>query len=278
MNTLEKKITLILISHKSRNKIIKIFKNLKLFKNIIIVENSNDKSLKKIKKNKYIKIYFTKNNGYGAAINFANKYVRTKYFLVINPDIEKIDYNLIRRLTKEADKINTNFLCAGPRYLGVSSKTHKQSNVLKKIAKINAINGACMLFNKINFDNLKGFDEKFFLFFEENDICKRGNKNGFFSYQLNRVKIKHNPGNSVEYASDNEKKKYENLRTSSFIKSKMYFFQKYYGTAFMLLYFIFFLIRIITKNFFLKHLSNKEKYNKNKIRIISIINYFRKII
>jgi UTP-glucose-1-phosphate uridylyltransferase len=77
---LEKKVTLIIISHKSKKKIKKIINNIKNFKNIIVVDNSNDKSLVYLKKKK-IQFFATKNKGYGAAINYASKFVKTKYFL-----------------------------------------------------------------------------------------------------------------------------------------------------------------------------------------------------
>ena len=51
-NKLNDKVTLVLISHKSKKKIKKILKNIKNFENIIIVDNSNDKSLGYFKKKK----------------------------------------------------------------------------------------------------------------------------------------------------------------------------------------------------------------------------------
>ena len=114
----------------------------------------------------------------------------------------------------------------------------------------------------------------FFLFFEENDICFRGNKNGFFSFQLNKIKIKHKSGNSVEYKNDTEKKYYSDLRAKSFVTSKMLFFEKHYGKLFMIFYFFIFLFRIFIKNLFLALLNKKDQFYKNKIRIKSILNYF----
>ena len=36
-----------------------------------------------------------------------------------------------------------------------------------------------MLFSSKDFETLKGFDERFFLYFEDTDICYRANKIGF---------------------------------------------------------------------------------------------------
>ena len=59
-----------------------------------------------------------------------------------------------------------------------------------------------MFFNKANFDQLNGFDENFFLYFEENDFCLRSfkiNKN----YQINNIKVKHHI--TVEIQNESEK-------------------------------------------------------------------------
>ena len=77
------KITVVLISHKSTKLIIKFINNLSNDIKILIVENSSDRQLqKKIKKYKNINIKYMKNNGYGAAINYARKHILTKYFFV----------------------------------------------------------------------------------------------------------------------------------------------------------------------------------------------------
>ena len=228
-------------------------------------------------KKKKIRFFFTKNKGYGTAINYANKFVKTKYFLVMNPDIENINYSLIKKITYQSEKIKDNFLCTGPRYIGVKEKSHKQSNPKKKIAKIFAINGACMLFNKKNFDLLNGFDENFFLFYEENDICKRGNYNKNFSYQLNTIKIKHKSGTSVDYSNDKERKKYEYIRNFNLVRSKIYYLRKHYGLFIMTLYCIFFSFRVIIKNIFYIILRKDKEFNKNLVRIKALQSYITEI-
>ena len=50
---------------------------------------------------KNIQIIFSENNGYGSAINLARTHVATKYFFVLNPDMQKIDDNLINVFCEE---------------------------------------------------------------------------------------------------------------------------------------------------------------------------------
>ena len=45
-----------------------------------------------------------------------------------------------------------------------------------------------MFFNSQKFEMLKGFDENIFLYFEEDDLCKRANKEKIYSYVVNSIK------------------------------------------------------------------------------------------
>ena len=85
---MNKFLTVVIPSYKSRNKIISHINKLSKKLNIIIIENSEDINLKKqiSKKFRNTKIYLKRNIGYGRAINFAAKKVNTKYFFVMNPD------------------------------------------------------------------------------------------------------------------------------------------------------------------------------------------------
>ena len=59
---------------------------------------------------------------------------------------------------------------------------------------------------KESFKILGGFDENFFLYFEESDFCLRSYKKNK-NYQINTIKIKHNVGTSVVSKNIIEKKK-----------------------------------------------------------------------
>ena len=172
-------VTLVLISYKSRNKIKKFIKNISQNFKIIIIENSQDIKLKKdLEIYRNIKIYLRSNNGYGAAANYAKTKIKTKYFLLCNPDLENIDNNVIEIFYNIAEDLYPNFLSLGPAYK--DNVINKKFNHIKK----NKISGACMFLNTLSFNKLGGFDENIFLYFEEDDLCKRGNKLKLFSYQF----------------------------------------------------------------------------------------------
>ena len=240
-------ITIVIVSYKSKNKISNFLKGLKINFRVIIIENSDDLSIKheisKISKN--IEIYFTGNIGYGSSANFARKKINTKYFFLFNPDLTGVDNFMIKYFLDYAKKVNDNFSCLGPRYENISEKTLRQSNRNIDVGYIKAISGAAMFFNTKNFDLIGGFDENIFLYFEETDYCKRGSKLKLYSYQLNKIEILHNVGSSVEYDSAYEKSQIKQLCSWHFIWSKYYFYKKHYGLFLSFIIFLPIIIRSI---------------------------------
>ena len=242
------KITIVLISHKSRELILKFINNLSKNIQILVIENSSDFDLEKdIKDYKNVEIKFMKNNGYGSAINYASSYILTKYFFVFSPDIKNVDDKLISIFEEKAQIIKT-FGALGPRFLNVTEKSHRQSNIKEEIGEINSISGSAMCFNKSVFDAIGGFDENIFLYFEETDYCIRAKKMGYKMYQINKTFVDHTRGANagvVKAKNTNEVKKLEKLYSWHFIWSKYYLFAKHHGKLFSLVYFMPILIRIL---------------------------------
>ena len=172
------------------------------------------------------------NNGYGAAINCGSKFVKTKYFLVSNPDVEGITADSIIKFYDAAINIDDQFSMMGPVDLDHKPERRKTGYDKIDLLETNQISGICMFFNKKNFDAIGGFDENIFLYFEDNDICKRLSKLNK-NYQLNSVKVNHKAGTSVIPKNESDKNKQENLRTWHFIWSKFYYYRKHY-TYFLL--------------------------------------------
>ena len=56
---------------------------------------------------------------------------------------------------------------------------------------VDAVSGAFMMFNKDIFYKMKGFDERFFLYFEDTDFCLKLNKSDFMVVYFPEAKIKH---------------------------------------------------------------------------------------
>ena len=269
---MNKDITIVLISHKSKDLVITFIKKIYEKFDIIIVDNSYDLDLKKKIKNDYPKVVLelVENKGYGAAINHANNLVKTNYFLISNPDIVGIDEKKINKFIDVAKGLNDKFSSLGPRYIDADEKSHIQSDEQLDIAEMKFISGACMLFKKETFQILGGFDENFFLYFEESDFCLRANKVNK-NYQINNIKVKHNVGSSVSINNYREKKELEKLRNWHFIWSKFYYYKKNYGLVYSLIYFIPTLLRVIFRIILYTLIRNNEKRKKYLIRFNGLL-------
>ena len=175
-----KNITIVLISHNSYEMITNFIKNLSNKIKIIVIDNSKDLRLRKeLEKNKNVHFEFMENKGYGSAINFARKLVKTKFFFVFSPDIKLIDDKFLKNFVEKMSSINE-FAALGPRFLDVT-----------EIGQVESISGASMLFDTRTFDKIGGFDENIFLFFEDSDFSKRAKKKGYKFYQINSAKVNH---------------------------------------------------------------------------------------
>ncbi|WP_440651431.1 glycosyltransferase [Candidatus Pelagibacter sp. HIMB1495] len=255
-------LSIIIISFRSREKVIKLVNNISSEIQIVVIDNSEDKKLKKeLERFKNIKVFLKRNIGYGAAANFAKTKINTKFFLLCNPDLEDLDNNKIKEFYKIGNRLYPNFLAIGPNY-NFNNQLEKFDYEIKK-----KISGSCMFFNSKKFEMLKGFDENIFLYFEEDDLCKRANKEKIYSYVANFIKINHNIGTSVKSDHIFQRNKLKELTTWHFIWSKFYYYNKHYGKLISVIIFIPTILRIFFKLIFSKLINNKSKFKKYKIRL-----------
>jgi len=268
-------------------------KNLEIIKKFktIIVDNSNSRHLNEIVKDfENIKIIISKKNlGYGKAANLAVSYAKTSLILTVNPDlILNIDgiQNLINEYQKDAENIGilspslydekkqrrTNGTVT---YLN-QLKGKKVFNDTKNLPEGNMccefLEGCCYLINRNFFNKLGGFDERFFMYFEDTDLCDRSIKNGKYIMEIPSSKFIH-IGNS-----SSDKKKFTNPKLSIIHKISCYIYLKKKTKTSFLVIKIFkdlfdYLQRVIFNTF--KFRFNKSF--KNILRLISIILYITKL-
>ena len=265
-NIYYKSTTIVIVGYKSREKILKFIEKIPENLKVIVVENSNDTKLKNIINEKYknVEIYINKNDGVSTSVNYAAKKTKTEYFLQISPDIN-FDFKDLEIFNKEAIKLENNFAALGPQFLNVSKKSHKQTDPKIPVAEINSIHGSVMFINKKKFDLINGFDENFFLYFEETDYCKRARAKGLKSYQINNIKVENN-GRSV-LIEEKEETNMKNILVWHFIWSKFYYYKKHYGYIISLVFFIPVLIRILSR-MLVNYITNNEiEYEKYKFRL-----------
>ena len=111
-----------------------------------------------------------------------------------------------------------------------------------KITKMNYVKfntGCVMFFNRKTFINLGGFDESFFLYFEDTDFCYRVKK---------KYKVIYNP-NSIIIHSKRESFKNSNIHVNyEFFKSLYVFYSKYfkeYNNFYVVKLFVKYILRLL---------------------------------
>tara|TARA_B100001093_G_scaffold175748_1_gene168532 strand:+ start:3455 stop:4315 length:861 start_codon:yes stop_codon:yes gene_type:complete len=187
------KITIVIVLYNSTDLIFECLKSLNKF-NIIIVDNGkNSDCLNQLKQKKNIKIVSkNKNLGYGCGINFAFNFIKTDYFLILNPDVT-ISETSIEKLLNTAIK-NTNCAIAAPLNVpdfdsfgilpekrGLYEKNRKKINLSNRIDNlkpegeicVDTTKGCALLVNSKYFKEVNFFSEQYFLFWEEIDLCRK---------------------------------------------------------------------------------------------------------
>ncbi len=226
---MEKLITVVLPSYKSEKLVISHIEKISRKIKIIVIENSKDKKLKKkIEKNySNSKVYLQNNIGYGRAINFGASYVKTKYFLVMNPDTV-IYKDTIKNLLSAAIKIKK-FGALSPDQIQNKNKNKKYK---KKIKEKKMLDGGAMLFDKEIFRKIKGFDNNIFLYYEENDYYHKCNNLNLRLYLIKNSFFYHSQKGDSSSAifKSSEEKFYAYLIAGWHGQwSKFYYLKKYYG-------------------------------------------------
>ncbi len=219
-------ITFIIVTYKSENIIQNCLNSLPKNSKKIIIENSNNINLEKDLKSKYdnIEVIISGNIGMGAGNNLGLKACKTNYAFVLNPDT-KLHANTLSKFIEALDKVseftlasplndNKNF----PNYKKAISSGNSNSNILL----VESIDGFSMLFNLQKFKEKDFFDENFFLYLENDDLCLRIRKKNEHIYIVTDAFINHKGG-----INTNEKLEY--LRNWHWMWSKFYFNKKHYG-------------------------------------------------
>ena len=233
-------LTIIIVTFRTNISILKdCLKSIDPSVKVLIVENSeNFINSEEIKKNfNNVNILCTGSNlGMGGGNNFGLGKVKTNFSLILNPDIvcEKNFFeNIIQYLNDDFE-----YSIIGSQYLDntiwkpagfFSNKKNSDIKFDKHLTKVDWVVGCSMLINLKKFKNKKIFDENFFLFFEEFDLCKRTLINGNLIYSSNKLLVKH-LGFKGSFASD---AKYEiealKLKSWHYMWSQFYFNKKYEG-------------------------------------------------
>ena len=223
---------------------------------ILIVENSNNKNFKDTIERKYSNVVCEltgENLGYAKGNNFGLSKVDTKYALILNPDtvIEKNSLdNFFQSATKYKD-----FSIIAPAIQEEKSNKKK----IDRVTEVDNVKGFAMFLNLIQFKDIGFFDENFFIYFEEIDLCKRLKAFNKKIYLDPNIIINHSGGSSHNVSINFEM---ELSRNWHWMWSTFYYHKKHHG-------YIFGISKVFLKFFsaLLKVILYSIFFNKDKKKI-----------
>lgn len=226
------KLSIIIVSWNTVDTTIKciqsIKKNLSGFKyEIIVVDNaSTDDTVDKLKKyNEVIVVKNKTNLGFGQANNIGTKIAKGEYLLFLNSDMELIDDKLID-MYKYSSK-NPYMGIIAPKFLNIDLSPQGSvwppqtlSNAFKEFwlskentyskytpqgnnpVEVFSVSGGAMMIKKSLFNKIGGWDKRYFMYFEDLELCRQVRKLGYKICFYPDCKLIHRHGTSGKFLAD----------------------------------------------------------------------------
>ena len=272
MNSFEKNITFVIVSFRSSHIIEKCIKSINPKIKIIIVENSNNIQVKDYLENKFLNVQVIiakKNLGYGTGNNLGISKVDTQYAFILNPDAI-LEENSLEKFYKAQIFLKDDFTILAPNlFNNYGYFLNSNKNINKEILEVDYVKGFAMLINLKKIHPKDLFDENFFLFLEEIDLCKRIKQSGGKIFVIQNSKIHH----LGKQASENILN-IELCRNWHWMWSLFYYNYKHFGiiTAYRVAIIRFF--SSIFKLFFSFVFFNKKKILIHYYRVNGLFNAF----
>ncbi len=258
------KVTIIILTYNSAGFIKKLLESIKRQHKdlsgleIIIVDNdSNDKTIEEVLNAKLqtsdFKLIRNKENvGFAKGINIGAEKATGDFLLFINPDTE-FEKGDIWKMT-EVFAIHKEVGIVGGKLLKNNGKVEKSAGNFfgffetiimafgldevfgvrtspEKLTKVGFVSGGFLMIKKDLFEKLGGFDENFFMYIEDMDLCKRAKEEGFSTYFTPDVVLVH-----ASHGSSNRSFAIENI-----YKSIIYYHEKHSNSI------VYFLVKMILK-------------------------------
>ena len=249
-------ITIVITSFKSSSKLINCLNSIKPGIKVLIIENSDDRELKAKIESEYKNlecILAGGNLGYAKGNNLGLSKVKTKFALIINPDAildkDAIDNFFI------STKLKSDFAIIAP-HIQEEKDINKIDQNIKSLIEVDNVKGFAMFLNLEQFKDIGFFDDNFFIYFEEIDLCRRLKKNNKKIFLDPNIRIFHEGGSSHNIEVNHEM---ELSRNWHWMWSTFYYHKKYDG-------FIVALIKILPKlsSSIIKIIIYSATSNKNK--------------
>jgi hypothetical protein len=236
-------LSIIIVSYKGWNRLAKCLEALdylsgESFKSeVIIVDNkSEDETLSEFEK-RFSKVRFIRNSvngGFSNGCNRGAKEAMGSFLLFLNPDTVVSESELKKLLNaakenssygivscSQVNERGKNCIVSGP-FPNIFNLTGFQRSILKILTPHSSlltpdisfpdwVSGSVILMRKEVFEKISGFDEDFWMYFEDVDICRRVTNEGLKISLCRNISIEHNHGGSSRI----------NLKTASLTKTEV---------------------------------------------------------
>lgn len=217
---------------------------------VVILNNASPMRLPKLQTKKITVIQSSKNLGFGGGVNRAAKKAKGTFLAIVNPDtiLKRNSLELLTKKLETDDSIGV----IGPKMIdekgtllrSISSKPSPLTLLFamsflnklfpnnpfskkyyldelykNKAVNVDVVGGACMVLRRKVFEKIGGFDERFFMYFEESDLCIRIKSLGLSVMYFPKAIIIHLVGKSLTNKDVIER---------FFVKSRFRFLKKYH--------------------------------------------------
>ncbi len=243
---LNKKLSIIIVNYKSADFLEKCVVSIRekinkeFLEEIIIVNNDQEEEIRLGFQENLKIINNDKNAGFGAGNNIGARIAKGGIILFLNPDTEIISENIgevislfekdntlgvvgSQLMIKDNKKIQPwsagheiNLINLIRNNLGLASS--RKVWQAKKCTEVDWVSGTALFIRREIFEKVSGFDEKFFMYFEDMDLCKRVKKTG--------SKVLYNPNFSVKHIGGKSYQK-QCCQKRDYYKAQEYYFKKH---------------------------------------------------
>jgi N-acetylglucosaminyl-diphospho-decaprenol L-rhamnosyltransferase len=202
---------------------------------IVVVDQESDASRAKAVQARFPNITFIenpRNDGFAAGVNRGARETTARYLIVLNPDTV-VQPGLIEKLASWLDT-HADAAVVGPRILNIDGTIQPSArrfpdittglggrmSFLTQIApdnwlsrrnlewsrasepvQVDWVSGACMMIRRSAFEQVGGFDNGFFLYWEDADLCRRLRTAGLRTYYVPTVVAVHEGSRASRHAA-----------------------------------------------------------------------------
>ena len=240
-------VTVVCVTYRSARLAERMAATLAPFPHVVLVDNaSNDGTPARMRESipHATILERTRNGGFGSACNQGVSAASTPFVLLLNPDCH-IDVGAVAELLKALHRYPSAGIAAPQswQHEGTPQKCYRQAffermprspyRIPDATCSAKWLHGCCLLLRVDAFNCIGGFDERFFLYYEDDDLCLRMHQAGFECLLEPAANAAHTGG-----ASSDASLRIAFMKPYHYVRSRQLAIRKYEGRAASLVYLV----------------------------------------